>query len=99
MKFGLKVNIETPSTQSMLPSLEKAEFTDSLNQATMIKQMFPDTNIGDGQERWDRFQKIRGFDINSYTIKSKQQIMREKQTKMLEAINNFDVAPVADNPP
>jgi len=42
-----------------LPSLEKQEFTDALNQALLIKQMFPDANIGTGDERWDRFQKIR----------------------------------------
>ena len=83
---GLKVKIETPTTQSLLPSLEKQEFSDALNQAVMIKQLFPEVNIGDGNERWGRYQKIRGFDLKSYNMKTKQQKMREEMAQMMDAI-------------
>ena len=77
-----------------MPSLEKQEFTDALNQALMIKQIRPEANIGTGDERWERFQDIRGFDIKSYNIKTKQEKMREKMTDILETIKNFDAVPM-----
>ena len=68
---GLKVRIDTPTNQTVLKSLEKAEFSDMVGNALTLKQAFPDLNIGSGDEWLKRMEIVYGFDTDKLYLKSK----------------------------
>lgn len=68
---GLKVRIDTPTNQTVLKSLEKAEFSDMVGNALTLKQAFPDLNIWSGDEWLKRMEIVYGFDTDKLYLKSK----------------------------
>lgn len=80
----LKVRIDTPTNQTVLKSLEKAEFKDMVGNALTLKQVFPDLNIGSGEERFKKLETVYWFDIDKLYLKSKNDLRKEKIADVMD---------------
>lgn len=85
----LKVRISTPTSQTVLRSLEKAEFNTMLQNASMLKQLFPELNIGSGEDWLKRLEMIHGFETSKLYIKSENDKRAAKINEIYDSVKEF----------
>lgn len=85
----LKVRISTPTSQTVLRSLEKAEFSTMLQNAVSLKQLFPDLNIGTGEDWLRRLEIVHGFETSKLYIRSDNDKRAEKIDETYDTIRQF----------
>lgn len=94
LKNGMmKLSITTPSTSSTLKTIEKQEFTTQLDQAMLIKQVFPDANIWNAEQWMERWETVYDIDVDNQFVKSKEDKIRKEQAEIMDLINTIDLTP------
>lgn len=92
----LKLTITTPSTSSTLKAIEKQEFTIQLEQMATLKAMFPETDMGSGEQWKERFEMVYDMDVDNQVIKSKEDAIRQQQVDYEELVRTIDLAPATE---
>ena len=96
---GLKVRIDTPTNQTVLKSLEKAEFKDMVGNALTLTQVFPWLNIWSWEERLKKLETVYGFDIDKLYLKSSNDKRQEKISQVMDmakSMQNMQVPGMAE---
>lgn len=69
--------------------LEKDDFNQALTAIAQIQQLFPQANLGDGNDRVKKLQMIYGFDIEQLYIKSIGQKNAQKTAELMEVVQQM----------
>lgn len=89
---GLKVKIVTPYTTTALKTIERAQFSEYLQQIIGLKQSFPEMELGDMKEVKEKLDFLYSIDTKNLMVRTVEKARKENFAEAEAAVSEMQSA-------